>query len=36
MKSQQAQLFTRAKETLNKELNKPIPHSVILDGDLTG
>jgi hypothetical protein len=35
MKSQQAQLFTRAKETLNKELNKPIPHGVILDGDLT-
>ena len=29
------ELFTRAKEMLTEELNKPIPHKVILDGDLT-
>tara|TARA_R110000737_G_scaffold243751_1_gene254796 strand:+ start:1780 stop:2421 length:642 start_codon:yes stop_codon:yes gene_type:complete len=29
------ELFTRAKEMLTEELNKPIPHRVILDGDLT-
>lgn len=29
------ELFTRAKEMLDGELNKPIPHGVILDGELT-
>ena len=29
------ELFTRAKEMLTEQLNKPIPHRVILDGDLT-